>query len=108
YPVIVTMDDDLQNPPEEVPAMLDRLKDGFDVVYGTPEVQAHGFFRNLASTMTKLALQGAMGAETARSVSAFRVFRTQVRTAFADYRSPYVSIDVLLTWGTKRFTSVPV
>ena len=49
-----------------------------------------------------------MGAETARSVSAFRVFRTGVRDAFTNYKGPYVSIDVLLTWGTTRFTAVKV
>ena len=47
-----------------------------------------------------------MGAETARNVSAFRVFRTRIRDAFAAYRGPYVSIDVLLTWGTTRFSHV--
>jgi undecaprenyl-phosphate 4-deoxy-4-formamido-L-arabinose transferase len=78
------------------------------VVYGTPSVQQHGIFRNLASRFTKIALQGAMGAETARSVSAFRAFRTRCREAFGTYRGPYVSIDVLLTWGAARFTSVPV
>ena len=46
-----------------------------------------------------------MGAETATQVSAFRVFRTPLREAFASYSGPYVSIDVLLTWGTTRFTS---
>ena len=55
-----------------------------------------------------MALQGAMGAETARHVSAFRVFRTRLRDAFAGYRSPFVSIDVLLTWGSTRFTHMPV
>jgi undecaprenyl-phosphate 4-deoxy-4-formamido-L-arabinose transferase len=49
-----------------------------------------------------------MGVETARNVSAFRAFRTKLREAFANYQSPFVSIDVLLTWGTKRFTSVSV
>ena len=38
-----------------------------------------------------------MGAATARRVSAFRAFRTDVRDAFVDYRNQYVSIDVLLT-----------
>ena len=63
---------------------------------------------NAASVITKLVLQHAMGAGTARNVSAFRCFRTSLRDAFADYGSPYVSIDVLLTWGTRRFASVPV
>jgi undecaprenyl-phosphate 4-deoxy-4-formamido-L-arabinose transferase len=49
-----------------------------------------------------------MGAETARHISAFRAFRTELRKAFASYRSPYVSIDVLLTWGTSRFAAVEV
>jgi len=65
-------------------------------------------WRNLASRLTKLVLQRAMGAETARKISAFRAFRTKVRDAFADYRGSFVSIDVLLTWGTARFAAIPV
>jgi len=53
-------------------------------------------------------LQSAMGSETARVVSAWRVFRTQLRDAFADYHGPFVSVDVLLTWGTTNFGSVRV
>jgi len=105
---IATMDDDLQHPPEELPKLLEKLEEGFDVVYGTPESQQHGLFRDLASQMTKIALQSAVGASTARKVSAFRVMRTDLRDAFADYRSQFVSIDVLLTWGSTRFTAVTV
>ena len=106
--VIVTIDDDLQNPPEEIVKLLDRLDAGFDVVYGTPEIESHGLWRDLASRVTKIALQSTMGASTARKVSAFRAFRTTVREAFATYRGPFVSIDVLLTWGTTRFEAVVV
>ena len=108
YDVIVTMDDDLQHPPENVPLLLAKLAEGHDVVYGTPESTTHGLFRDLASAITKLALQSAMGVDTARGVSALRAFRTRLRDAFAAYRSPFVSIDVLLTWGTTRFASIPV
>jgi len=106
--VIVTIDDDLQNPPEEIPALLTKLREGYDVVYGTPQTEAHGFVRDLASHITKFALQSAMGAKTARNVSAFRVFRTHLRGAFETYRGPFVSIDVLLTWATTRFAAIPV
>jgi glycosyltransferase involved in cell wall biosynthesis len=108
YGTIVTMDDDLQNPPEEVPKLLAKLAEGYDVVYGTPTVGQHGVLRNLASRITKLALQDAMGAETARKISAFRVFRRELRDAFETYQNPFVSIDVLLTWATTRFTALPV
>ena len=105
---IVTIDDDLQNPPEEIPGLLARLDSDTDVVYGTPIAEAHGLLRDLASKVTKLALQEAMGADVARHVSAFRVFRTRLRDAFPSYRGPYVSVDVLLTWGTTRFAHLPV
>ncbi|HVV88371.1 MAG TPA: glycosyltransferase family 2 protein [Kofleriaceae bacterium] len=108
FDVVVTMDDDLQHPPAELPRLLAALTDDIDVVYGTPEREPHGLLRGLASRMTKRVLQGAMGADTAGKVSAWRVFRTRLRDAFADFRGSFVSIDVLLTWGTHRFTHVVV
>ena len=108
HDVIVTMDDDLQHPPEEIPKLLAMLAQGYDVVYGTPEHEQHGFGRDVASLLTKLALQNVMGAEIARQVSAFRAFRAEVATAFEHYQSSFVSIDVLLTWGTSRFAATPV
>ncbi|WP_201764423.1 glycosyltransferase family 2 protein [Desulfovibrio sp. X2] len=106
--IIVTLDDDLQHPPEELPKLLARLAEGYDVVYGPPAQEQHGLLRDLASQITKLALEGAMGAANARQVSALRVFRTELRAAFADYCSPTVNIDVLLTWATTRFSAVRV
>lgn len=106
--VVITMDDDLQHPPEEIPLLLNRLAEGCDVVYGTPQRDQHGLWRDMASQMTKLALQSAMGTDIARSVSAFRAFRTSLREAFAAYRNPFVNLDVLLTWATRRFAAIPV
>ncbi len=106
--VVITMDDDLQHPPEEIAHLLAKLDEGYDVVYGTPQHEQHGLWRDMASQMTKLALQSAMGTDIARSVSAFRAFRTSLRDAFNEYRSPFVNIDVLLTWSTKRFAAIPV
>jgi glycosyltransferase involved in cell wall biosynthesis len=108
YEVIVTMDDDLQHPPEEIPRLLVRLGEGFDVVYGAPTAEQNGLMRALASRITRLALRAAIGSEVAKNVSAFRVFRTQLREAFANYQSPFVSIDVLLTWATTRFGATTV
>ena len=108
FETIVTMDDDLQNPPEEVPNLLAKLAEGFDAVYGYPRRESHGLWRDFASRITKLTLRTAMGVDVASHVSSFRAFRTRVREAFADYRGPFVSIDVLLGWGTSRFAAIPV
>ena len=108
YELIVTMDDDLQHPTSHIKDLLDKLAEGYDVVYGSPENEKHGLLRNIASLTTKLVLQGAMGAETARKVSAFRAFRTSLRDSFAHFQGPLVNIDVLLTWGTTRFVAISV
>jgi glycosyltransferase involved in cell wall biosynthesis len=108
YELTVTIDDDLQNPPEEIPLLVSKIDEGFDVVYGTPKAEKHGILRDLASQITKMVLQGAMGADTARMVSAFRVFRTSLRNAFANYEGSFVSIDVLLTWGSTKFLALKV
>ncbi|MBI5118124.1 glycosyltransferase family 2 protein [Candidatus Poribacteria bacterium] len=108
YEITVTMDDDLQHPPEEIPKLIDKLGTDYDVVYGTPATERHGLWRNLASQFTKLTLQSAMDIDIARQVSAFRVLRTQLRDSFAAYQGPFVSIDVLLCWGTTRFAAIPL
>lgn len=106
--IIVTMDDDLQHSPEDLPKLLSKLNEGYDVVYASPKKEQHSLWRNLASQVTKIMLQKAMGTANARSVSAFRAFRAELKNGFADYRSPTVNIDVLLTWATTQFTAVAV
>jgi undecaprenyl-phosphate 4-deoxy-4-formamido-L-arabinose transferase len=108
FDTVVTMDDDLQHPPEELPRLLAAFGPEIDVLYGKPEQMQHGFFRDLSSAITKIALQRAMGSETARMVSAWRVFRTNLRAGFANYNSPFVNIDVLLTWSSRRFAATAV
>lgn len=106
--VIITMDDDLQHPVDQIPLLLEELDKGFDVVYGTPLREEHNRLRALASQITKLALQSTMGAETARNISAFRALRRHIVAASNDYSGPTVVLDSLLTWGTRRFSSVKV
>ncbi len=108
FAIIVTLDDDLQHPPEEIPRLLAKLAAGYDVVYGSASSSVHGLWRGLASWITKTVLQRAMGPEVADKTSAFRAFRSAIREAFAGYDGPTVVVDVLLTWGTSSFAWIPV
>jgi len=108
YEVIITMDQDLQHPPEEIPLLLAKLEEGYDVVYGAPRKLPQGFVRNLMTASIKWILARVIGVSSVRSVSAFRAFRTNLREAFANFQSPSLILDVLLSWGTTRFTSVQV
>jgi undecaprenyl-phosphate 4-deoxy-4-formamido-L-arabinose transferase len=106
--VIITMDDDLQNPPEEIPKLIERMVDGTDVVYGLPKSIGQNRYRRFVSRAAKLSLKLALGFEHAMNISSFRVFRTQLRDGFAENLGPGVSIDALLNWSTTRFASVEV
>lgn len=108
HPVILTLDDDLQHPPEEAPRLMAAFAQGYDVVYGTFPEERHGLLRNLASRITKKALQTVMGVAAASSVSAFRLFRADLRQAFAGYQGPLPNIDVMLSWGTTKFGAARV
>ncbi len=108
YEIVVTMDDDLQHPPEEIHKLLEKLAEGCDVVYGIPEKLPHAFWRNLFSKLTKRILAWVMGIPTVRDIGAFRAFRTSLRKAFENFQSPTVILDVLLSWATTRFATVRV
>jgi glycosyltransferase involved in cell wall biosynthesis len=108
YDTIITMDDDLQHPPSEIHKLLGPLSAGFDVVYGIPKNMPHSWWRNAFSRITKRLLAMVMGIPTIRDIGAFRAFRTEIRRASDLFQSPTVILDVLLSWGTTRFTTVRV
>jgi len=108
YEVTVTMDDDLQHLPEEVPALVAALSSDIELVYGIPAVEEHGALRSLASRSVKLALGRGMQIEGAEKISAFRAFHTYLRDAFAQLSGPDVNLDVALSWATTRASSIVV
>jgi undecaprenyl-phosphate 4-deoxy-4-formamido-L-arabinose transferase len=108
HPVIATLDDDLQNPPEELAHLLKALTDDVDVVYGVPRKIKQPIWRSVASVTAKRLMQKVLGFSSAVDISSFRVFRSQLRDGFNNDLGPGVSLDALLSWSTSRFTSVEV
>ena len=108
YKTIVTMDDDLQHPPQEIPNLIAKLEEGFDVVYGIPHQRPHSWWRNFFSKLIKQLLSFVMGVRFMSGIGSFRAFRTDLRKAFMDFNKPEVIVDVLLSWGTRNFGYVYV
>ena len=108
FEVVVTLDDDLQHPPEEIPRLVAPLDDpSVDLVYGIPEEEEHGAARSLASRVVKRSLAAA-GVSNARWVGAFRAFRVDLRDGFAQVNDPQPNLDVLLSWTTTAVQPTPV
>lgn len=108
YSFSVTIDDDLQNPPEEIPRLLNALTGDVDVVFGVSQIRRHSWYRNLASSASKYFLRFLLGVDSAFLHSSFRAFRTEIRKGFVDYVGPNASINALLGWSTSRFTCLEV
>jgi len=108
YDITVTLDDDLQNPAEEMEKLILKLEEGFDVVYGTEENRQRGWLRNTLSYLVRFFWQKLMGTSNAEYISSYRAFRTDIRQAFEDFVNPSVAIDILLTWGAEKFSHVDV
>ena len=106
--VIVTMDDDLQTPPEEMPKLLAALDQGYDVVYGIREREQHSGFRNFCSTTAKKLVNRLLGVRVATSITSYKAFRAELREAFEAQRGPVVFIDAILCWGTTKVGTIVV
>ncbi|MCP3917184.1 MAG: glycosyltransferase family 2 protein [bacterium] len=98
---VVTLDDDLQHPPEEIPALLAQLAAGSDLVYGTSPRLSR------ASRITRHVLCWTTGEKRMQQAEAFRAFDAGLGTALVANPGPRVCIDVLLARRARAITSVP-
>lgn len=108
YDIIVTMDDDLQHEPEELPKLISKLDQGYDVVYGVPRTRRQTWWKSMFASIVKKAISSVIGLPAIRDMSSYKAFKADLKPAFAGITSPDVQIDVLLSWGTRRFAAVQI
>ena len=105
--LIVTMDDDLQNPPEEIPKMLRHIqKSGLDLVYGCPDTRSHPAWRNLGSAIVWRFYKKVF--RNPVTPTPFRVMRHQLVRSVLFYDLNFTYLDGLLAWCTDRIEGVMV
>lgn len=96
---VVTMDEDLQHSPEDVPRIVAASVASKGIVYGIASRLQHGAWRNFTSRTAKRFLARFVGFQAATDLTAFRAFPTRLREAFERYEGRNVAIDVLLSWS---------
>ena len=105
--VVVTMDDDLQNPPEEIPKLLARLEEGgFDLVYGSADVRQHAGWRNLGSALVWSFYRRVFGGRV--TPTTYRAMRHELARSVLFYDLNFTYLDGLLAWCTTRIGEVTV
>ena len=106
--IVVTLDADLQNPPEEIPKLVQKMEEGYDVV-GTVRVPRHDtFFRRIASQIVNKVAQKATGVNMHDYGCMLRAYRRNIVDAMlaCDERSTF--IPVLANSFAKHTTEIEV
>lgn len=104
---VVTMDDDLQNPPEEIPKLLAHIKQhGLDLVYGCPKIRNHAALRNLGSTIVWHFYRTVF--RNSVTPTPFRIMRHHLAQSVMFYDLNFTYLDGLLAWCTNRIDGVEV
>ena len=99
---IITMDDDFQHDPNDIPKLIAALKGDYDLIYGVSAVEEHSLLRNAASQTYKWVAERLLGIQDARNITAFRAFRRDLASGFYQTEDPFAPLDVLLSWTTTR------
>jgi len=103
------MDDDGQNPPEEVVRMLDELKrKNYDVIYGHYIEKKHSWFRNAGSRFNDLIATLMLHKPKDLYLSSFKVMNRFLVNEITKYRGPYPYTDGLIYRVTRNIGQIPV
>lgn len=106
--VAAIIDDDFQNPPSEVLRLLDKLEQGYDVVYARYGQKRHGRLRNLGSRFNNLVATVMIPKPLGLYLSSFKVISRFVIDEITRYDGPYPYIDGLILQVTRRYATVDV
>jgi undecaprenyl-phosphate 4-deoxy-4-formamido-L-arabinose transferase len=106
---VITMDDDLQNPPGEVVRLYDHARrTGLDLVYTCYAAKAHAGWRNLGSRFANHVADRLLDKPKGVYLSSFRCMSRAAAKAVTDYRGPYPYIDGLLMQVTQNIGALEV
>lgn len=105
---IITLDDDLQHPPEEIPLLIKEIEKGYDLVYGMARKESRNIIRNMGSRFLKQILKKVMNVRNANLISSYRIFKAEIKNTFVEINNSHLNIDSLLMWSTDKISGIDI
>lgn len=107
---IITMDDDLQHPPEEISKLIESLRHQlqYDVILGVPQYRKHATYRNIGSFVLNKFLGFAIKKPKHITLSSFRIITADLKEAMLSYTGHIVTIGSLICQTTKNIANIEV
>jgi glycosyltransferase involved in cell wall biosynthesis len=106
--VVITMDDDLQNPPEEIPKLILAIDKGFDLAIGSYSSKKHGSLRNASGGVVDRVIRSIFGMPKDFQLTSFRAARRHVILNVRDMGGAYPYVTTMLLSHASRYTNVDV
>ncbi len=106
--MIVSLDDDGQTPADEVYSLIDKMEEGYDVVYASYAHKKHSAARNLGTKLNNFMCEVLLGKPKKLMITSFFVARKYVIDEIVKYENSYTYVPGLVLRTTKNIGSVPV
>lgn len=104
---VLTLDDDLEQPPEQIALLIEKAREGYAVVYGIYGERTHSLWRNVTSELARKLFALAIPSLN-REYTSFRLLAKGVASRLVDFDSPFPFIDGYLSWLTNSYATVVV
>jgi undecaprenyl-phosphate 4-deoxy-4-formamido-L-arabinose transferase len=98
----VIMDDDFQNPPAEVIKLVNKIKEGYDVVYSFYKKKKHSWLRVLGSKFNDWVATKLLKKPKGLYLSSFKILNKEVVDRIIQYKGPYPYIDGIILQMTNN------
>jgi polyisoprenyl-phosphate glycosyltransferase len=105
---VITMDDDLQNPPEEIDKLIRKVNEGYDLVIGQFKQKQHKGYRKIGSKLVGLVNRKIFQTPVGIVLTNFRIIRRPVVDKVCDYKTSYPYIPGLVIWFSQDITNTLV
>ena len=105
---VVIMDDDFQNPPEEVPKLLAEIQKGFDVVYCQYPTKRDSLLRNLVSYLNGTMARVILSKPANLYLSSFKAMNRFLVNELITYKTPNPYLDAIILRITRNIGTVEV
>ena len=103
---IITMDDDLQNPPEEIPVLIEKLNEGFDAVFGEYTDKKDKFYKNWGSVLFRKLNHKIFNIAGNLLFSSFRIIKKEIIDEVKNNKTSYPYISGMLVQVTRNIANV--
>ena len=106
--VMITLDADLQNPPEEIPRLVAKIEEGYDTVGGWRENRRDSLFRKLPSQLMNVVMSRVTGVKLRDYGCMLRAYRREVIDSINQCHESSSFIPALANLFSRRVAEIPV